>query len=121
MEVWFYLTKEPRLRGQHTRREIRKDLYPRSSAARQESFCPLDKDLSWKSAYQTSCTWAVSGFIRRWVCFRRSKEGFSRSFHFRGCTIHLKESSDLAPANSSAGSSSNLLRSRPSRSRKEML
>jgi hypothetical protein len=48
MEVWFYLKKEPRLRGQHTRRGIRKNLYPRSSEARQESFCPLDKDLSWK-------------------------------------------------------------------------
>src|SRR6266404_27110 len=43
------LKQEPRLRGQHTRREIRKSLYPRSSQARQESFCPLDKDLSWKS------------------------------------------------------------------------
>src|SRR6266481_9875776 len=41
------LKQEPRLRGQHTRREIRKSLYPRSSQARQESFCPLDKDLSW--------------------------------------------------------------------------
>jgi VWFA-related protein len=26
-----------------------KDLHPRSSVARRESFCPLDKDLSWKS------------------------------------------------------------------------
>jgi len=41
-----------RLRGQQTRREIRKDLYPRSSEARRESFCPLDKDLSWKSDYR---------------------------------------------------------------------
>jgi len=49
MEVWFYPEKEPRLRGQHTRRGIRKNLYPRSSKARRESFCPLDKDLSWKS------------------------------------------------------------------------
>jgi len=49
MEVWFYLNEEPRPRGQHTRRRIRKDLYPRSSEARRESFCPLDKDLSWKS------------------------------------------------------------------------
>src|SRR5580693_8875655 len=39
----------PRLRGPHTRRRIRKDLHPRSSVARRESFCPLDKDLSWKS------------------------------------------------------------------------
>ena len=36
-------------RGQHTRRRIRKDLHPRSSIARRESFCPPDKDLSWKS------------------------------------------------------------------------
>src|SRR5579863_5702899 len=39
----------PRLRGPHTRRRIRKDLHPRSSVARRESSCPLDKDLSWKS------------------------------------------------------------------------
>src|SRR5467141_4529901 len=49
MEVWFYLKEEPRLRSQHTWRRIRKNLHPRSSEARQESFCPLDKDLSWKS------------------------------------------------------------------------
>jgi len=54
MEVWFYLKQEPRLRGQHTRRRIRKDLHPRSSVARRESFCPLDKDLSWKSDNRTS-------------------------------------------------------------------
>jgi hypothetical protein len=41
--------KEPRLRGQHTRRRNQKNLHPRSSEARQENFCPLDKDLSWKS------------------------------------------------------------------------
>src|SRR6266852_5293247 len=44
-----HIKKEPRPRGQDTRREIRRDLHPRSSQARQESFCPLDKDLSWKS------------------------------------------------------------------------
>src|SRR5260221_1693563 len=49
MEVWFYLNEEPQLRSQHTRRRTRKNLHPRSSKARQESFCPLDKDLSWKS------------------------------------------------------------------------
>src|SRR6266852_2540712 len=53
MEVWFYLNEEPRPRGQPTRRRIRKNLYPRSSEARRESFCPLDKDLSWKSRYRT--------------------------------------------------------------------
>src|SRR6267154_4952832 len=31
-----------------------KNLHPRSSQARQESFCPLDKDLSWKSGNRTS-------------------------------------------------------------------
>ena len=30
-----------------------KELHPRSSVARRESFCPLDKDLSWKSRYRT--------------------------------------------------------------------
>ena len=35
------------------RRRIRKNLYPRSSEARRKSFCPLDKDLSWKSDYRT--------------------------------------------------------------------
>src|SRR5713226_10696073 len=49
MEVWFYLKEEPRLRSQHTRRRTRKNLHPRSSEARRESLCPLDKDLSWKS------------------------------------------------------------------------
>src|SRR5579862_2408868 len=32
--------------------KIRKNLHPRSSAARRESFCSLDKDLSWKSRYR---------------------------------------------------------------------
>jgi hypothetical protein len=30
-----------------------KELHPRSSVACRESFCPLDKDLSWKSRNQT--------------------------------------------------------------------
>src|SRR5467141_3504983 len=55
MEVWFHLNEEPQLRSQHTRRRTRKNLHPRSSEARQESFCPLDKDLSWKSANRQSC------------------------------------------------------------------
>src|SRR5579862_7988269 len=38
--------------------KIKKNLHPRSSAARRESFCPLDKDLSWKSHYRTG---AVQG------------------------------------------------------------
>src|SRR5271154_5490353 len=40
-------------REANTRRRIRKNLHPRSSEARRESFCPLDKDLSWKSDYRT--------------------------------------------------------------------
>src|SRR6266852_5176660 len=59
MEVWFYLNEEPRPRGQPTRRRIRKNLYPRSSEARRESFCPLDKDLSWKPGFRT-CAKAFS-------------------------------------------------------------
>ncbi len=50
------IKKEPRLRGQHTRRRIRKNLHQRSSKARQENFCPLDKDLSWKSPYKDLAT-----------------------------------------------------------------
>src|SRR3984893_2938239 len=48
------IKKKPRLRSQHTRRRTEKNLHPRSSEARQESFLPLDKDLSWKSANRTS-------------------------------------------------------------------
>ena len=39
------IKKESRLRGQHSRRRIGKNLHPRSSEARRESFCSLDKDL----------------------------------------------------------------------------
>jgi len=49
MQVWLYRKMKPRPRGQDTRRRVRKHLHPRSSAARQGSFLPLDKDLSWKS------------------------------------------------------------------------
>jgi hypothetical protein len=63
MEVWFFLGKKKlRLRGQHARRRNRKNLHPRSSGARRESFCPLDKDLSWKSRYRTS---ALRARVRR--------------------------------------------------------
>ena len=44
--------REANTRGE----EIKKNLHPRSSEARRESFCPLDKDLSWKSGYRTSLT-----------------------------------------------------------------
>lgn len=43
MEVWLYRENEPGPRGQHTRRKIKKELYPRSSAARRESFSPFTK------------------------------------------------------------------------------
>jgi hypothetical protein len=36
------------VRGQFTRRRIRKDLYARSSETRRESSCPPDNDQSWK-------------------------------------------------------------------------
>jgi hypothetical protein len=42
--------EKPNARGEG----IKKNLHPRSSVARQESFCPLDKDLSWKSRNRTS-------------------------------------------------------------------
>src|SRR5262249_38303685 len=37
-------------RGQHDALKNSKSLHPHSSRARQENFCPLDKDLSWRSA-----------------------------------------------------------------------
>src|ERR1700730_11692313 len=54
------IKKKPRLRSQHTRRRTEKNLHPRSSEARQESFLPLDKDLSWKSAYRRTGFRAIS-------------------------------------------------------------
>src|SRR5579862_371611 len=45
--------------------KIRKNLHPRSSAARRESFCSLDKDLSWKSCYRTSGFGQIAPFIDR--------------------------------------------------------
>ena len=41
--------RNPSREAKRTRRRMRSDLHPRSSAARRESFGPLDKDLSWKS------------------------------------------------------------------------
>ena len=64
MEVWFYLKEEPRLRSQHTRRRTRKNLHPRSSEARRESLCPLDKDLSWKSEKKEPRQQAVVSGVR---------------------------------------------------------
>ena len=49
MEVWFSQKEEPRPRGPHTRRRIRKNLHPCSSGSASGDFLPLDKDLSWKS------------------------------------------------------------------------
>src|ERR1700676_1872645 len=59
--------REANTRGE----EIKKNLHPRSSGACRESFCPLDKDLSWKSRNRKlESTWTVSAFTRRWpsVC-----------------------------------------------------
>ena len=52
MEVWFYSRIGTRPRGQHDALQNLKNLHPRSSEARRESFRPLDKDLSWKSLCQ---------------------------------------------------------------------
>jgi hypothetical protein len=54
MEVWFYSRIGTRPRGQHNALKNLKSLHPRSSRARRESFCPLDKDLSWKSRNRRS-------------------------------------------------------------------
>jgi Domain of unknown function (DUF4382) len=66
MEVWFSIVRNPG-READTRAEAQRVLHPRSSRAPQESFCPLDKDLSWKSENRTSCsqylTWTVTGTI----------------------------------------------------------
>ena len=52
MEVWFSNTGT-RGREADTRVEQReRTLRRRSSVARRESFCPLDKDLSWKSVFR---------------------------------------------------------------------
>src|SRR6202011_5284930 len=44
-------------RPTHAAKKFKKNLHPRSSEARRESFCPLDKDLSWKSRYRTLRSW----------------------------------------------------------------
>src|SRR5437660_11880193 len=54
MEVWFYGNRNHGCEANTRGEKSRKDLHPRSSVARRESFCPLDKDLSWKSDYRTS-------------------------------------------------------------------
>jgi len=48
--------EEANTRGEKSERV----LYPRSSEAPRESFCPLDKDLSWKSACTKRCTHLAS-------------------------------------------------------------
>ena len=53
MEVWFSIVRN-RGREAKTHADEEKDLHPRSSRARQESFCPPDKDLSWKSGNRKS-------------------------------------------------------------------
>ena len=61
MEVWFSTMRNHGREANTTRRRSETNLHPRSSEARQENFCPLDKDLSWKSANRT-CTWLVLHF-----------------------------------------------------------
>jgi hypothetical protein len=53
MDVWFSIEEEPLPRG--TKRELKalKNFTHALSKARQESFCPLDTDLSWMSDYRT--------------------------------------------------------------------
>jgi hypothetical protein len=46
--------KEPRLRGQHTRRRNQKEITPALLRSASGGLLPLDKDLSWKSRYRTS-------------------------------------------------------------------
>ena len=51
MDVWFCLKQELSPRGKNRKLKNLKKLFTRSSVARRESFCPLDKDLSWMSGY----------------------------------------------------------------------
>jgi hypothetical protein len=52
MEVWFFYQEGTTAERQtHTAKNL-KEFTPRSSEARQESFLPFDKDLSWKSCYR---------------------------------------------------------------------
>ena len=61
MEVWFSIVRNPG-READTRAEAQRVLHPRSSRAPQESFCSLDKDLSWKSENGTSGLGRESSF-----------------------------------------------------------
>jgi len=63
MEVWFYGNRNHGCEANTRGEKSRKNLHPRSSVARRESFCPLDKDLSWKSACGTwflDCSWITN-------------------------------------------------------------
>ena len=52
--------KEPRPRGQHTRRKNLKEFTPALLRSASGEFCSLDKDLSWKSGYRTMGSGPVS-------------------------------------------------------------
>src|SRR5580765_238824 len=51
--------KEPRPRGQHTRRKNLKEFTPALLRSASGEFCSLDKDLSWKSGYRRCGFWLV--------------------------------------------------------------
>src|SRR6266403_4545763 len=52
-------------REAHTRGEESERTYTRAPpTARRESFCPLDKDLSWKSGYRTSSGFGPISLVR---------------------------------------------------------
>ncbi len=52
MEVGFYLGTTAERPTQAAKNQ--KEFTPRSSEARRESFCPLDKNLSWNSDYRAT-------------------------------------------------------------------
>ena len=56
--------KEPRPRGQHTRRKNLKEFTPALLRSASGEFCSLDKDLSWKSGYRRCgfCEFHFSGY-----------------------------------------------------------
>jgi hypothetical protein len=51
MDVWFCILQEPPPRGNNRElKDLEKLFHALLRSARRESFCPLDKDLSWMSA-----------------------------------------------------------------------
>jgi hypothetical protein len=55
MDVWFCILQEPPPRGNNRElKDLEKLFHALLRSARRESFCPLDKDLSWMSANRKS-------------------------------------------------------------------